>query len=142
MKAKTILFPTDFSPAGDAALEAATALARDTGALLLIAHTEEPTPAHYGIQETDMDWLQKMFYKVKPTDLNVCYKHRLMTGDPAKAILRLAKDENVDIIVMGSHGRSGLSRMLMGSVAEAVVRNAECPVLTYKQPAQKAAAVS
>jgi nucleotide-binding universal stress UspA family protein len=89
-----------------------------------------------------MDWLQKMFAKVKPTDLNVFYKHRLMTGDPAKAILRLAKDEDVDIIVMGSHGRSGLSRMLMGSVAEAVVRNAECPVLTYKQPAQKAAAVS
>ncbi len=148
MKAKKILFPTDFSHTGDAALEMATALARDTGATLLIVHTEEPTTAYgggefyYGMPEPATDELRKMLHKIEPTDPAVPYEHRLISGEPASAIVRLAKDEDVDMIVMGTHGRTGLSRMLMGSVAEAVVRRAECPVLTYKQPAKKAAAVS
>ena len=78
-----------------------------------------------------------MLAEVKPTDPKVPYQHRLITGEPASAIARLAEDENVDMIVMGTHGRSGLSRLLMGSVAEAVVRRAKCPVLTYKQPAEQ-----
>ena len=145
MQAKKILFPTDFSHTGDAALAMATALARDSGATLLIVHAEEPPSAYgggelyYGMPEPAQEELRKMLHKVQPSDSSVPYEHRLITGDPAHAIARLAKDEGVDMIVMGTHGRTGLSRMLMGSVAEAIVRRAKCPVLTYKDPAAKAA---
>ena len=74
-----------------------------------------------------------MLEAVVPTDPTVPYEHRLITGDPATAIARLAEEEQADLIVMGTHGRTGLTRLLMGSVAEAVVRRAPCPVLTYKQ---------
>jgi nucleotide-binding universal stress UspA family protein len=144
MKAKKILFPTDFSHTGDAALAMATALARDTGAKLLIVHAEEPPMAYgggelyYGRLEPAREDLEKMLEAIKPSDPAVPYEHRLVTGEPAHALTRLAADEDVDMIVMGTHGRTGLSRMVMGSVAEAVVRRAGCPVLTYKQPTQKA----
>ena len=143
MKANKILFPSDFSHTGDAALEMATALARDAGATLVIVHVEEHSTAYgggefyYGIAEPATADLRRMLAEVKPTDPQVPYQHRLITGEPASAIARLAEDENVDMIAMGTHGRSGLSRLLMGSVAEAVVRRAKCPVLIYKQPAEQ-----
>jgi nucleotide-binding universal stress UspA family protein len=68
-------------------------------------------------------------------------ERRLLAGDPADAIIRLAESENIDLIVMGTHGRRGLSRLLMGSGAEAVVRAAPCPVLTVKQPVVTAVGV-
>ena len=145
MKAKKILFPTDFSHTGDAALALATSLTRDTGATLLIVHAEEPPTAYgggelyYGIPEPATEDLRKMLHKIEPTDPAVPFEHRLITGDPAHAVVRLAKEEEVDMIVIGTHGRTGLARMLMGSVAEAIVRRAECPVLTYKQHKHKAA---
>lgn len=142
MNAKKILFPTDFSHTGDAALEMATSLARDTGATLLIVHVEESPNVYaggefyYGIPNPPTDELRRMLEEVKPTDPAVPYEHRLMTGDPAATIVRLADDEGVDMIVMGTHGRTGILRMLMGSVAEAIVRRANCPVLTYKHPSK------
>lgn len=141
MKAKKILFPTDFSHTGDAALEFATSLARDTGAKLLIVHVEEPPAAYgggelyYGIPEPATEDLTQMLERVVPTDKSVEFEHHLISGDPAGAIVRFAESEHVDLIVLGTHGRSGLSRLLMGSVAEVIVRRAHCPVLTYKQPA-------
>lgn len=143
MQAKKILFPTDFSHCGDAALAHATSLARDSGATLLIVHVEEPPVAYgggemyYGIPEPATEDLKRMLAEVKPTDESVPYEHHLIVGDPASAIARLAEDENVDLIVMGTHGRTGISRLLMGSVAEAVVRHAPCPVFTYKEPHAK-----
>jgi nucleotide-binding universal stress UspA family protein len=140
MQAKKIIFPTDFSHCGDAALAHATSLARDTGATLLIVHVEEPPVAYgggemyYGVPEPATNDLKEMLAKVKPTDESVPYEHHLIVGDPASAITRLAEDENADMIVMGTHGRTGLSRLLMGSVAESVVRHASCPVFTYKEP--------
>ncbi len=142
MNANKILFPSDFSHTGDAALEMATALARDAGATLVIVHVEEHPMAYgggdvyYGVAEPATDDLRRMLEDIKPADPQVPYQHRLITGKPASAIARLAEDENIDMIVMGTHGRSGLSRLLMGSVAEAVVRRAKCPVLTYKQPSE------
>jgi nucleotide-binding universal stress UspA family protein len=62
-------------------------------------------------------------------------------GDPADAIIQAAEKEDADLIVMGTHGRTGLTRLLMGSVAEAVVRKAKCPVLTIKQSAEVPAEV-
>jgi nucleotide-binding universal stress UspA family protein len=146
MTAKKILFPTDFSECSDAGLEHATTLARDLGATLLIVHVEEPPLAYaggemyYGVPEPDTRALEEMLKKVRPTDPNVPYEHRLVVGSPAHAICDLADEERVDMIVMGTHGRTGLRRLLMGSVAEHVVRWANCPVLTFKTPHKEAAA--
>jgi nucleotide-binding universal stress UspA family protein len=140
MFAQKILYPTDFSKPSEAGLQVATALARDTGAKLLIAHVQEPPAAYgggevyYGLPEPDMNAIRNMLAEVVPTDTQVSHEHRLLTGDPATEIVRLATEEDVDLIVMGTHGRTGLRRMLMGSVAEAVVRHAECPVFTLKEP--------
>jgi universal stress protein A len=78
--------------------------------------------------------LKKMLSEIVPNDPQVRHEHRLITGDPATAIARVAEEEGAELIVMGTHGRTGLLRLLMGSVAEAVVRRAPCPVLTLKQP--------
>jgi nucleotide-binding universal stress UspA family protein len=145
MKANKILFPTDFSHTGDEALAMAASLARDTGAKLLILHVEEPPLAYgsgemyYGIPEPASADLQRMLQNVVPADPDVPYEHHLITGEPAGAITRFAETKSVDMIVMGTHGRTGLSRLLMGSVAEAVVRRAQCPVITYKHLVQKSA---
>jgi nucleotide-binding universal stress UspA family protein len=140
MKAGKILFPTDFSHSSDAALAYATALCRDSGAAMLIVHVEEPPinygggEMYYGVPEPNADALRKMLQAVVPTQQEVRYEHRLVTGDPATEIVRIADAEHVDLIVLGAHGRSGFSRLLMGSVAEVVVRKATCPVLTFKPP--------
>jgi nucleotide-binding universal stress UspA family protein len=63
-------------------------------------------------------------------------EHRLVAGDPGAEILRAAREEPCDLIVMGTHGRTGLGRVLLGSVAEQVVRRAPCPALTVKAPAE------
>jgi nucleotide-binding universal stress UspA family protein len=140
MNMKTILFPTDFSTPGDAGMSYATSLARDSGAMMIILHVEEPPPAYgsgemyYGVPEPDNVALKKMLEAVVPTDNAVPFRHRLVTGDPATEIVRVADEEGVDLIIMGTHGRTGLKRLLMGSVAEAVVRRAKCPVFTFKPP--------
>jgi nucleotide-binding universal stress UspA family protein len=140
MKARTILFPTDFSPFGQEALRWATALARDSGAKMIIIHVEEPPMAYgggemyLGSEEGDREELRKSLVQVVPTDSKVAFEHKLLTGDPATAIVETADNENADLIVIGTHGRTGLTRLLMGSVAEAVVRRAKCPVLTVKHP--------
>lgn len=141
MNERKILFPTDFSHTGDAALELATSLARERGAKLLIVHVEEPPAAYgcgemyYGMPDPVTEDLEKMLERVVPSDPDVACEHLMVTGDPATAITRVAKEEEVELIVMGTHGRTGLMRLLMGSNAEMVVRHAACPVLTYKQPA-------
>lgn len=138
MSACTILYPTDFSTAGHTALDMATSLARDRGGKLIILHIEEPPMAYgggelyYGTDEPDRNELKRMLSEVVPTDPAVTYEHRLMAGSPAAAILELAEREHADLIVMATHGRTGLFRVLMGSVAEEVVRKAKCPVLTVK----------
>jgi nucleotide-binding universal stress UspA family protein len=143
MYAKKIIFPTDFSSASDAALMHATSVAKDTGATLIIAHVEEPMTSYigegyYGVPNPPNPEVRRMLEAIQPADPRVRFEHRLLTGEPAEAIVRLAKDERADLIVMGTHGRTFLGRLLMGSVAEAVVRTAECPVLTFKQPHSKA----
>ena len=141
--AKTIVFPTDFSTASDAALEHAATLAKSMGATLLIVHVEEPPLAYgggelyYGIPEPDSERILKMLEDVKPKDTAVPFTHRLSMGDPAGEIVRIATDEGAELIVLGTHGRTGVTRLLMGSVAEVVVRRAPCPVLVYRETAAK-----
>lgn len=145
MNASKILCPIDFSTMGQTALEMATSLARDRGATLVILHVEEPPMAYgggelyYGIDEPNREELKRMLSEVVPADPAVPFEHRLMIGSPATAIVELAQRENVNLIVMPTHGRTGLIRLLMGSVAEEVVRKAKCPVLTVKPAAAKVA---
>lgn len=141
MAAKTILFPTDFSTVSDAGLEIASALSRDMDAELVIAHVlEEPAiyagEFYYGNAEPDVDAVNKMLHNVRPRAENVSFRHALLRGDPAKAICETAITEDADLIVMSTHGRTGLSRLLMGSVAEFVVRHAPCPVMTLRGDAK------
>ncbi len=141
MPVKTILYPTDFSTHSDAGLEYASALARDMGAELLIAHAiEEPAiyagEFYYGNAEPDFDAVNKMLHEVRPKNQDVAFRHELLRGDPAKAICDTAAKHDVDLIVMSTHGRSGLGRLLMGSVAEYVVRHSPCPVLTLRGDAR------
>ena len=146
MKADKILVPIDFSESSDSALDWATVLARDTGAKLLIVHVETvPLTTGggeyiYSIPEPPTQELLERLNKIVPKDASIPVVHRLLAGDPADAILRTAASENVDMIVMGTHGRRGISRLLMGSVAEAVVRGAQCPVLVLKHRAKAPAA--
>ena len=141
MNARKILFPTDFSAASQEALRWATALARDSGATITIMHVEEPPMAYgggemyVGVEESDREELRRTLVEVVPTDPQIPFEHKLLVGDPATAIVDTADEENADFIVMGTHGRTGLTRLLMGSVAESVIRRAKCPVLTIKQPA-------
>ena len=138
MNIKGILFPTDYSHTGDKALAMAEALARDSGAKIYIVHVEEPPTAYgggemyYGMLEPDLEQLKDLLAKVKPTDPQIAYEHHMISGEPADSIARFADENDIDIIVMGTHGRTGVLRLLMGSVAEAVVRRAKCAVLTVK----------
>ena len=145
MPANTIVFPTDFSTASDAALVHAAALARQSGSRLLIVHVEEPPLAYgggelyYGLPEPNSERILKMLEDVKPSDPSVPYTHRLTMGDPAGEVVRIAEDEGAEMIIIGTHGRTGMTRLLMGSVAEAIVRRAPCPVLVYREVAEKLA---
>ena len=138
MNALRILYPTDFSTTGRTALEMATSLARDRGATLLIVHVEEPPTAYgggefyYGLDEPNREELQRMLAEMVPTNPAVKCEHRLIMGAPASSIVHVAEKEGVELIVMPTHGRRGLTRLLMGSIAEEVVRKAKCPVLTVK----------
>ena len=148
MSTPTIVVPTDFSSASDAALPHAAALAKQSGARLLILHVEEPPLAYgggelyYGLPEPDSARIAAMLEKVKPQDATVPFVHRLAMGDPASEVCRIAAEEKADMIVLGTHGRTGMFRLLMGSVAESILRHAPCPVLVYRETAKRPATVA
>ncbi|MDB5313678.1 MAG: putative universal stress protein [Gemmataceae bacterium] len=134
---RTILHPTDFFESSEAACRLACAFARDYGARLVILHVYPPplTGAEAvdrgrpdGIEE---DLLTKLRDLV-PDDRTITVEYRVVEGHPSEVILRTAAEEGCDLIVMGTHGRSGLGRALMGSVAEEVSRKAFCPVATVR----------
>lgn len=143
MELKSILFPSDFSHCGDEALAFATMLARDCKAKMLIVHVEEPPAAYvgefmyYGLPEPNREHLQHLLEKIVPADPNVPFEHHLLFGDPAHQLIEFANEQGVDLIVIGTHGRTGLFRVLLGSVTESVVRHAACPVITVKHPQPK-----
>jgi universal stress protein A len=152
MNVNKILCPTDFSPYTDAALKYASALAAESGATLYIAHVDELREASAALGEAGLTYaatlsledrseVHQRLEAVKPTNSRVVCEHRYLEGGPIHEIVAFAEREHVDLIVMGSHGRTGLSRLLMGSVAEGVARRAPCPVLIVKQPATAASEV-
>jgi nucleotide-binding universal stress UspA family protein len=137
---KTILHPTDFSENSAFAFRLACALARDYGAQLVIMHVAPPPFGAYseGIYlptpEGFLEPLEDELRKLQPHDKSIVTEHRLVEGEAGPMILKLAAEVKADVIVMGTHGRTGLVRLVMGSVAEQVVRKARCPVLTVKHP--------
>jgi nucleotide-binding universal stress UspA family protein len=152
MKVQRILFPTDFSHYNDAALKYASSLAAEAGALLYIVHVDEMQDLNAAMGEAgymlaaairaeDRPEVRNRLESVLPTTKDVNYKHCNLKGEPISEILDLAKRENVDLIVMASHGRTGLLRLLMGSIAEGVMREAPCPVLVVRQPSKESGVV-
>jgi len=142
MNVNLVLCPVDFSEPGNAALHFASVLASEAGARLLIVHVEETLPEYpadidgfgMGVAESNRKRSADQLASIQPTIKGVEFEQRILKGVPGREILRFAEKEKVDLIVMGTHGRRGLSRLLMGSVAEWVVRRAKCPVLTVRQP--------
>lgn len=144
MNTKNILFATDFSESSEAAQRYASLLAAESGAMLHIVHVADDSPAYiagytgFGYVPELPDQVaqenEKRLAQIKPTSNGVRHQHHYLTGVAEQEILAFAEKENIDLIVIGSHGRTGLSRLLLGSVAEAVARRAKCPVLTVKQP--------
>lgn len=141
LKFKTILFPADFSESSKQALDLAKAVAVDCGARIIALHVGSPplmvtdgvmaAPAPVS-DEYDRQGLEAQLQDfVRPAG-PVTLEHRVVFGSPAEQILAHAEACHADLIVMGTHGRSGLGRLLMGSVAEHVLRKASCPVLLVK----------
>jgi nucleotide-binding universal stress UspA family protein len=136
---QTILYPTDFSKHAEYAFPLACSLARDYGARLVILHAVAP-PIMFGEGVAvpppvdDKQALQEKLNQLQAPDSRISVERRLLDGDPASEILHVAAETKCGMIVMGTHGRTGLGRLLMGSVAEQVVRKAPCPVLTMRIP--------
>ena len=137
---KTILHPTDFSEPAAFAFRLACTLARDYGSRLVVLHVAEPPMAFAGEgvlmlpAAVDLQPLRERLQQLRPGDPKVPLDHMLVEGAAVHEILRVAEETKCDMIVIGTHGRTGLGRLLMGSVAEQVVRRAPCPVITVKTP--------
>jgi len=135
---KTILFATDFSPASRVAFGIASALARDYKARMIAMHVVEPARVGFAEfttyvgPEENRGAAMAMLQALKAPSPTVTIEYRLLEGDPATVIAETAEETEADLIVMGTHGRTGLSRIVMGSVAEEVLRRAPCPVLTVR----------
>lgn len=142
---KNILVPTDFSECSDAAVRYGLALAKAFDAKLHLLHVvqdpytqpwgAEAFPA--GIADLLTDWQKQAFDRLA-CGIPEADRHRVVIActiaAPYPEILRYAVEQEVDLIVLGTHGRGPVAHMLLGSVAERVVRRAPCPVLTVRHP--------
>jgi nucleotide-binding universal stress UspA family protein len=142
----TILHPTDFSRTSAQAFAVATSLARDHRARLVLLHIAEEPAFIDGTGLVPFDpamYRSELFNKLEQLAVRapgIEVETRLAEGNPVSAVLRVAGEIHSDLIVMGTHGWTGLRRFLMGSVAEKVVRQAHCPVLSVCAPAWPEAA--
>ncbi|NTW50972.1 MAG: universal stress protein [Chlorobiaceae bacterium] len=130
-----ILCPTDYSDSSDKAVRYAIEFARRVNAHVRFLHIQEPEGIvrKTGVEESISDNFKSMLHTAKKQGLHADMK--IVTGVPPDAIIKHAHEWFADLIIMGSHGRTGLMRILMGSVAEAVFRSAAVPVLLVKQDA-------
>jgi len=126
-----ILYPTDFSSYSNQAYFHAVAQAEVHGASLTIVYVFNPA---IEVAEEDRTYWRLQLESIRPTNTDIPVTHVMLEGDPAAEIVRYARDSGVDQIVIGTHGRTGVERMLMGSVAERVMREAPCSVLVVKLP--------
>ena len=133
MLQKSILFATDLDDDEICAFQQACIFALAWKAKLLIVHVDD---LHHCVLEQDHSVSQdlaKRLHNIFPNNLAIEYGYLIRRGVPAQVIMDLERDENVDLIVLGTHGRKGVNRMFGGSVAESVIRSAHCPVLTLRQ---------
>jgi len=146
-KPQIILVATDFSDISDEALRAAALYAKTFHSRVLVAHVFDPTPnvppvvwsrpdllersirveIEEAIRETLTAKTAELLKEVPEVELSV-----IQHPSAGRAIVEMAEDEGADLVILGSHGRSGLSRAFLGSVAERVVRHAPCPVLVVR----------
>ena len=135
---RLILCPTDFSPPATAAFKLACELARDHQARVTLLHVPHPLQSYDQLAESRRpgfrDELRAELNRLRPPDSGVAVTYLILEGDPAEVIVDVAREHGCDLIVMGTHGRGGLGRLVLGSVAEQVIRHAPCPVLTVKGP--------
>jgi nucleotide-binding universal stress UspA family protein len=145
---KNILVPTDFSEPSEVALRYARALAEAFGASLHLLHVLDEgylawaasegfaSPMSADVRGEAEKSAEGRLQRMMPEAERQQYRARLvvLTGTPFVEVVRYARDQSIDLIVMGTHGRGVIAHLLMGSVAERVVRKAPCPVLTVKHP--------
>jgi nucleotide-binding universal stress UspA family protein len=142
---RRILHPSDFSTASNAALRKAIEMAKASHGRLLIAHVLNPvvpvagegyiSPKVYDeIATSNRAWAQRklvaLLARVKKAGVRA--SGTLLEGIAHEQIVRFARSKRVDVVVMGTHGRSGLAKLFLGSVAGRVVAAATCPVLTVR----------
>jgi universal stress protein A len=143
---KTVLVPTDFSDASESALRYGKAMAGAFGASLHVVHVMEDLLAHAWAAEVyvaSMPQLRDEIEKESRQRLGALLTEEdrrtyrvetaLLAGNPFLEIIRYAKAHDINLIVMGTHGRGPIAHMLLGSVAEKVVRKSPCPVLTVRE---------
>lgn len=143
MKMQKILCPVDFSDASKKALRWARSLAESQGSEIVLLHVIEPyvLPIEYGLapmphieldeqaKKNALDGLQKLAASELP---KIKVQTLVQFGRAADVVVTLAKEKAADLIVIATHGRTGVSRMFLGSTAERVVRLAPCPVLSVR----------
>lgn len=136
---KSLLFATDFSPASQAALPYAAAIARRYGARLSLAHVVRPqvwapAPPEWVPMESDVPRQAALaeMAKLEQSSVLAGLPHQVAVEEGAvwECLSRLIREQETDLLIMGTHGRRGLQKLLMGSVAEELFRLAACPVLT------------
>jgi nucleotide-binding universal stress UspA family protein len=136
MKAYRILVPTDFSSCSESALSFAIVLAgaADQASICLLHVVEASVPGYddnLGVLEPEFLRTQmQMLSASRRTD--IAMETKIVHGDPRKKIVATAKQLDIDLIVIGTHGRGGLAQFIMGSTAKAVLHNASCPVMTVR----------
>ena len=150
MEIKTILVPTDFSDFAAHAYNWALGLAIDCKAKIVLFHATPPMShlafprkrllSHLACMERELiaDAEKRVGeFAAKKGTSSVPVETRVTLGEAVWEICRMAEKEHADLIIMGSHGRTGLSHVVLGSVAERVVRHALCPVLVVRLPQQE-----
>jgi nucleotide-binding universal stress UspA family protein len=149
---KKVLYPTDFSEYSLAALPYAVNIAKQNGADLYCLHVVEMPQEEYltreymvplNVPHVPKDKVlrtararMERFVKENLSETDKVTS-RVLIGTPFVEIIRYARDQSIDLIVIGTHGHSALAAMLLGTVAEKVVRKAPCPVLTVRHPQHK-----
>jgi nucleotide-binding universal stress UspA family protein len=139
-RARRILLATDLEPASSGAAAEALELARDLGAELLVVSVIDPGTlrlpgGRFGarvdqVRATREAAAQELVAEGRATGVRVSFL--IWEGDPGESIVDAAQSEGADLVVVGSHGRGSMSRFLIGSVSDHVVRNAPCPVLVVR----------
>lgn len=131
IRIQRIVYPTDFSTYSTQAYFHALGLAEQSGAALTVVFVRNPVSDEH---DRGRGYWEEQLAAVRPHDSSLRVTHAVLEGDPATEIVRHATDTKADVIVIGTHGRTGAARLEFGSVAERVVREAPCSVLVVKLP--------